>query len=132
MTRVITFSSARFDVSDETPNPINPIFGERLLAFVADATRSLGWEVTPPAPEDWGWYVDVSRGSDAYMVGASGEAEDGETEIDWTIQIHKRRTIVDRLTRRNRFEDGDALVTAIESALLAGGGIDAYASHWER
>ena len=78
MAHVISFHSTRFDVASEPPNPINPIFGESVLRWLREKLDALGYETNEPAPEDWGWYVDVKGAGASYFVGASGEAaEDG-------------------------------------------------------
>ena len=62
MTHLISFSSTRFDVTKETPNPINPLAGESLLLWLREKLSGGMYEVTAPAPEDWGWYVYVKGG----------------------------------------------------------------------
>ena len=59
MARVITFRSARLDVTSEPPNPINPIPGESVLRWLREQLRGSRYETTEPATEDWGWYAHV-------------------------------------------------------------------------
>ena len=91
MAHVITFRTSKFDPSAETPNPINPIAGESVLRWLSAQLGNAGYEATSPDAEDWGWYVDVSGGSGAYLVGASADADAPAATVEWTIQIHKHR-----------------------------------------
>ena len=59
MTRVIRFLTAKFDVSAERLNPINPIPGESLLLWLREQARP-HFELSHPEPEDWGWYSFVT------------------------------------------------------------------------
>ena len=58
MARVIRFTTDKFDVSKERPNPINPIPGESLLVWLQDRAQSRT-QLTEPDAEDWGWYSYV-------------------------------------------------------------------------
>lgn len=112
MAHVIAFRSGRFDAASEPPNPINPIPGESVLRWLRE--RLAGpHETTAPAAEDWGWYMDVKVSGAAYLVGASGE-RDEDGQMAWTIQIHRRRSLKDRLTGAARLAEDDALSALIE------------------
>ncbi len=114
MAHVITFRSARFDIASEPPNPINPIPGESVLQWLR-AKLPGSYNTTTPAAEDWGWYVDVSVDGASYLVGASGaEVEESPGHVDWTIQIHKHRSLRDKLTGRNTLAADDAVSSVIE------------------
>ena len=104
MTLVVRFNTTMFDVSRERPNPINPIPGESLLLWLkAHATTP----VSAPEPEDWGWYADVVWEGRAYLLGASAsEDEDGERE--WILQVHKQRSLTERLLGREKMTGEDA------------------------
>jgi hypothetical protein len=84
MTHLVTFTSSQFDVSAETPNPINPIAGEGVLKWLQEKLRGLGYEVTAPAPEDWGWYVYVKGQEISYLVGASSDVDQLDPR-EWTV-----------------------------------------------
>jgi hypothetical protein len=114
---VITFRSARFDVSGEPPNPINPIPGESVLRWLLEKLPASGYGLTKPKPEDWGWYVDVRGNGASYLVGASGDAGDGRGDVDWTVQIHRHRSLKDKLTGRNQLRLDDPLSATIERVL---------------
>jgi hypothetical protein len=113
MTHLITFSTSQFDVSAETPNPINPIAGQGVLEWLRDRLRSVGYEVTAPEPEDWGWYVHVEGPESSYLVGASADADQPEPR-EWTIQIHRQRSMMDKLMGRNKLADTEPLTAHIE------------------
>jgi hypothetical protein len=51
----------------------------------------------------------------AYLVGASGEADDqAPGHVDWTIQIDRHRSLKDKLTGANKLAADDRLSAAIE------------------
>lgn len=118
MAHVITFSSTTFDVSKETPNPINPIAGESVLQWLSERLKD-PYRVTAPETEDWGWYVDVKAGGASYLVGASADAEGTSQRVEWTIQIHKHRSFWDKITGANKFTFDDPLSAVIERIVRA-------------
>jgi hypothetical protein len=121
MAHLITFATSTFDVSKEEPNDINPIAGQGLLKWLGDKLGSAGHKTTEPATEDWGWFIDVEGTAGAYLVGASGEPEQPGSDVDWTIQIHKRRSLKDKVTGRNKLNPDDPLTTLIEGYVRAEG-----------
>ena len=114
MAHVISFSTARFDVAAETPNPINPIFGKSVLDWIRQTLEGTAYKASEPDTEDWGWYMSVDGNGASYMVGASGQPEDGASEIEWIIQVHRPRSFTDRLAGRNRLMDDDPFVALLE------------------
>lgn len=90
MTRVIRFNTAKFDVSTERPNPINPIPGESLLLWLREIVNPK-LAISEPDAEDWGWYAFVEWGGRQYMLGScASEEENGERE--WILQVEKLRS----------------------------------------
>lgn len=118
MAHLITFRTSRFDISKEAPNPTNPIFGRSVLMWLRGELAKVRYETTEPASEDWGWYMDAEGPGGAYLVGASGEA-DGAAEVEWAIQIHKHRSLKEKLLGRNRMTADDPLSAAIERIVRA-------------
>lgn len=119
MAYVITFTTARFDISQETPNPVNPIAGESVLVWLRDAIVSAGWMVTEPDTEDWGWYVEVRGTGASYTLGASADATDPTPPHAWTVQLHKHRSATDKLLGRNKLGVGDPVLAIIETMVRA-------------
>jgi len=119
MAHLIIFNSSMFDIAKETPNEINPIAGEGVLKWLRNTIEKEGYAATDPDTEDWGWYMDIERGDEKYLLGASGEPEDGETPIEWTIQIHKNRTMKDKMLGRNKMEQNDPFFSLIERTIRA-------------
>src|SRR6185436_10230051 len=98
MARVVRFNTAKFDVSKERPNPINPIPGESLLLWLRDQARP-DVAVSEPDTEDWGWYSYVEWKGRTYMLGSSAsDAEGGERE--WVLQIEKHRSVGEKILGR--------------------------------
>ena len=114
MAQLITFSTGKFDITTEIPNPINPIFGEGVLHWVRDQLAATPYRPSTPEPEDWGWYITVEDDGTTYVVGASGQPERTASEIDWIIQVHKQRSLTDKLTGRNTMSTDDPLVALLE------------------
>ena len=100
MARVIRFLTARFDVSSERPNPINPIAGESLLLWLREQVKP-EVEMSPPEAEDWGWYSFVSWQGRQYLIGSSAsEEEDEGGRREWILQIDKQRSMHEKLRTR--------------------------------
>ena len=114
MAQLLTFSTSSFDVTLETPNPFNPIAGQSVLSWIREKLTGTPFTATSPEAEDWGWYMDVSGNGATYLVGASGEPDSTTSDVDWTVQIHKHRTVLEKLTGRNILTDDDALLALLE------------------
>ena len=119
MAFVIAFRTARFDVSKESPNPINPIAGQSVLNWLRPALAVATYRSTEPGTEDWGWYMDVEGPGGAYLVGASADADGGTTGVEWVVQVHRARSMKDKLLGRNKLEPGDPLCSLIERLVRA-------------
>ena len=124
MAFVIAFRTARFDVSKESPNPINPIAGESVLNWLRPALAEADYRSTEPGTEDWGWYMDVEGPRGAYFVGASAEADVATTNVEWVVQVHRVRSMTDKLRGRNKLEPGDPLCSLIEGLVRADSAMD--------
>jgi hypothetical protein len=118
MAHLISFKTAAFDVSRERPNDINPIAGQSVLLWLRDGLMNAQYHVTEPDTEDWGWYVDVKGETGSYLVGASAEA-DAPPPLEWIIQVHKQRSLKDKLLGRNKMEADDPVSTLIERLVRA-------------
>ena len=114
MAHIITFTTSKFDVSKETPNPINPIAGESALLWLRDELAKAGYSSTEPDTEDWGWYMDVRGAGSTYLVGASADAEEITQDVEWTVQIHKSRSFKERLFGQNKMSVEDPLSEQIQ------------------
>ena len=97
----ITFETSTFDVSRETPNPINPIYGESLLLWLKQKARER-IDLPDPDHEDWGWYFDIEWDGRFYMLGAS--SDDGET---WFFHVTKFRRLKEKLLGREKMDASD-------------------------
>jgi hypothetical protein len=117
MAHLISFATGRFDVSKETPNDINPIAGEGVLTWIRERLTGTGYSSTTPSTEDWGWYMNVERAGVSYLVGASGEPERPPPDMDWIVQIHKNRSLKDKLTGKNKLTTDDQLMALLEKLI---------------
>jgi len=105
MARVVRFNTAKFDVSKERPNPINPIPGESLLLWLRDQARP-NVAVSEPDAEDWGWYSYVEWKGRKYMLGSSASDEEGG-EREWILQIEKHRSVGEKILGRAKMDKDD-------------------------
>jgi hypothetical protein len=119
MAHVITFTTSRFDIATEPPNPINPIGGHSVLAWLRGELDRSGWRTTDPDAEDWGWYIDASGSAGTYLVGASADAHEPTPEVEWTIQVHKKRSLKNKLLGGNKMSPDDPLSALVERILRA-------------
>ena len=116
MTHLITFNSSQFNLTAETPNPINPIAGQGLLNWLREKLVIGGYEVSTPEPEDWGWYIYANRAECSYLIGASSDVEQPDPR-EWIVQIHRERSLIDKIFGRNTLSENDALSACIEAAI---------------
>jgi hypothetical protein len=119
MAHVVSFSTGKFDVSAETPNPINPIAGQSILKWLRAELVKAQYTATEPDTEDWGWYIDVTGNDGSYLVGASADADGSTPDVDWVIQVHKRRSFTDKVFGRNKMVADDSLAALIERIVRA-------------
>ncbi|HSF15783.1 MAG TPA: hypothetical protein VLK65_09525 [Vicinamibacteria bacterium] len=119
MAHLISFRTARFDVSREKPNDINPIAGQSVLLWLRDELAKAHYQVTEPETEDWGWYIDVVGAEASYLVGASADATDTTPSVEWIVQVHKNRSLKDKVLGRNKMAADDPLFTFIERLVRA-------------
>ena len=117
MAHVISFTSSAFDTTNERPNPINPIAGQGVLAWIRSQLPAKTYEATEPETEDWGWYMIVAAGTSSYLVGASGRPDKPDAEVEWVVQIHAERNLIDKLLGRRRLSPDDQLLSLIENLL---------------
>jgi hypothetical protein len=59
----------------------------------------------------------AKKSGTSYLVGASGEIEGDVPPTDWIVQIHKQRSLLEKLTGRNKQTDDDLLAGEIESII---------------
>ena len=111
---VISFATDIFDVSTETPNDINPIAGQSVLDWLRERLPGTGFDASEPATEDWGWYIHVEGNGAVYLIGASGQPERPPPDMDWVVQIHRTRSLKDKLTGKNRLTANDPLVVLVD------------------
>ena len=117
MAHIVSFRTRKFDVTTETPNPINPIAGQSFLKWLQPELAKAQYTATEPNTEDWGWYLDVTGNDGSYLVGASADADGSTPDVEWVIQVHKHRSMKDKLLGRNRLAVDDPLVALIERIL---------------
>lgn len=76
----VEFRSNNFPPSPGEEDEINPgRWGKKLAEFIHTGLRSQGLNVSPPAPEDWGWRIEVPNEAFPIWIGCGNyeEYEDG-------------------------------------------------------
>jgi hypothetical protein len=119
MAHVVSFRTRKFDVTAETPNPINPIAGQSVLSWLRAELTKAQYTATEPDTEDWGWYIDVAGNDSSYLVGASADADGSTADVEWVIQVHKHRSFTDKVFGRNKMAVDDSLAALIERIVRA-------------
>ena len=117
MAYVIELRTSKFDPAAEPPNRINPIAGRSILEWLRQHVVP---DATEPDCEDWGWYMEVTFEGANYLIGGAcvdAEADSVDQMRTWMIQIHKHRSLTDRLFGRNKIQAGDRLAAKIVAAL---------------
>ena len=123
MARVIRFTTSKFDVSKERPNPINPIPGESLLLWLrSQALPELS--MSEPDAEDWGWYSSVEWKGRLYMIGSSASEEEGG-EREWILQIDKHRSVKEKLFGNEKMSKDDECAQYFQRLLEGEASFDA-------
>ncbi|MCX6123470.1 MAG: hypothetical protein NTV34_01775 [Proteobacteria bacterium] len=121
MPHLITFETSQFDPGGENENPINPIAGQAVLQWLRKELTGK-YELSNPHPEDWGWCSTAKTPEGYMLVGASADYDQTQP-IEWAVQIHKRRGIMDKMLRRNPHRSDDPLTAAIQSAIESIAGV---------
>ena len=114
MAHIVSFRTSKFDVSAETPNPINPIAGQSVLKWLRAELAKAHYTATEPDTEDWGWYMDVAGNDGSYLVGASADADASTPDVEWVVQVHRHRSMSDKLFGRNKMAPDDPLAALTE------------------
>jgi hypothetical protein len=110
---LVSLETAAFDLGKEPNNPMNPIGGHSLLAWLRASLKS-HLELTEPACEDWGWYSTGTFDGSDYLIGACAMGQpDDVPPLEWQIQIHKQRSLLDKLLGKNRMAPDDPLSAVI-------------------
>ena len=98
------FKTSRFNLSKVGDDFINDCcFGEDLITWLREKLLSAGYDVDEPGQEDWGWLVEVQRGSEKYNVGTSGNSDEDPARPDygeWRVFVEPHRSLKDRLLKR--------------------------------
>ena len=93
---LIKFYTKKFDVSKESENPINPIYGQSLLLWLQEKLGNV-YEIDSPEPEDWGWYSYINWNGTIYMLGSFAEKESDDLYY-WQLMVEKQRTLKSKMT----------------------------------
>ena len=101
----IRFETARFDVTQEDENPVNPIWGQSLLLWLKDKLAGQV-RLDDPDVKDWGWYTTVEWNGRHYLLGASAMEADADV-YEWVFQVDKHRSFREKLHGREKMTRND-------------------------
>ena len=118
----------------ETPNESNAFAGESVLGWLRERAGQAPVRINSARHGGLGVYIDVKGTGSSYMVGASAEVEykaeadsalsydvSPNAMLDWTLQIHKNRTVMEKLRGKNDMAADDALSALIEKIVRSDG-----------
>ena len=111
MASVFSFSTSKFDVAAEDPNPINPIAGQSLLAWLREAAQPQV-VISEAEPEDWGWYSFAEWNGRTYLLGSSVSEEDNGKH-EWVLQVVKQRWLIEKVLGRERMQKDEGLAVFV-------------------
>jgi len=121
MHHIISFKTAKFDVSKEKENPINPIYGYSLLDWLREKTKDT-IKITAPDAEDWGWYSFLKWNGRDYMIGASVHYEKGDDsihELEWVFQVAKQRSLMEKILGKEKMANNDTCLLYFQSIFVS-------------
>ena len=118
----ILFRTSRFNLSQPQSYFINACcFGDDLAKWLVAKLQDAGTEIErAPYQEDWGWEFAARLDSGCYYIGIGGNSDENPANPnlgEWRIMFTKRRTILERLTGKNKLPPDDAMMSAVESTL---------------
>jgi len=105
MAKIIRFTTDLFDISKEDENPINPIYGQSLLLWLANKIPNV-YNFTTPDYEDWGWYSDINWEGRTYIIGSSC-LEEENSNYEWGLQIIKQRSLFEKIFNKEKMTEED-------------------------
>lgn len=131
MSHYISFFTPRFGAYSSHSCLAGPHGGEALLEWLRRKLSAWDYEATSPTSQEWGWQMEIDSDSATYVVGISVDIPASALPPSWVMQIHKRRSIEDKLAGRNRMQQDDPLSMLIEEVLrgeewIAGIEVDAF------
>lgn len=125
----IEFRSDRFLPELPETAQSNPgAYGFELAWWLARALQTRGIETGYPLGEDWGWFIEATRGDAEVMIGCGSVADPGEgylgRPIGWRVFIRARGAGLGGLFGGRRREPSDfavTIATAVRDVLAAEG-----------
>ena len=116
MSYTIRFYSDKFDLKNEVENSINPINGISVGEWLHPLVERENIVVSSIAEEDWGWYSYATLHEQTYLVGYAAIPDDHhENHAEVIIQIHKKRTLFEKILGKNKLQQDDSLVKVISA-----------------
>jgi len=112
---LVTFQTDVFPLEREPENPYNPCYGYSVGVWLTPLLEESGAKVGNVEAEDWGWYMDVRIDGYTYLLGFTIHGEPAKATPDEVIiQIWKKRSIWERLRKKNLMDSNDPLLKLID------------------
>lgn len=120
----VRFQSGEFSPASAEPGQINTNrYGYLLATWLAARLKERGFDVSAPAPEDWGWLLGITSDGQSVIVGCGNVEGSSDEWLIWT-QVDTPGVLA-RLFRRGSAPPNAlyGLVAAIHGALSANGSV---------
>lgn len=117
MTRVFTFQTDEFQSRSEPENPHNSIRGQSVAVWMKVQLETFGVGVTEVGAQDWGWCVDAQADGESYMLGFSILDADPNENEEIVVQVHKHRSLFEKLSGKNPLHTEDALLSLVRRVI---------------
>jgi hypothetical protein len=119
----VRFTAHQFAPIKPEDEQVNPgVYGEELARWLQERLQAAGYTVAEPGPEDWGWFLSVSRGGARFLVGCGNTAG---SRTEWLAFAEPAVGLLARLLGRARADAAAhaALTHAIDAALRGEPGV---------
>ena len=117
MKLILNFTTDLFNSTESKSHFINDrCFGEDLVVWLVERTKSSGFRMDDPFQEDWGWATLARKNNETFLVGAGIMDESiGQVPAEWMIVIEKMRRFIILGSRKS--PNLNVLATEIENVL---------------
>lgn len=120
MEKLIRFNTKKFNTTEVKAHFINEIcFGEDLAKWLGEKLDKLGYMVTIPDQEDWGWYMHANKDEVKYFFcfGVASDETGRVADGEWVVAIEKKRSFWNKLLGKDQLSGNDEIIQEIINVL---------------